>query len=382
MAELAPQGFSLATDVAEWLVRQGVPFRVAHELAGACVRGCEERGIELWDLTDDDLAAIDARADPRRPRGAHRRGFARVPRRPRRHGAGPRRRAARRAARGARPAPRLAGRLAATPERVAELPDQRLLQDLRGTGAQDGQILLGDAHPHRPLTGRAREALPGGYVREVHADLLDGRRRVGRTAVPHSAVVASTPRTVRAVLTSARRAVPAVRTRPASRRARGCRRPAVRTWSARSARPAPAGRPSGRVRRPGRAGRTAPATRRPRRTDHPTGPRHRPPRPSPGAARAAGPLPAWPGPWPARCRPPGRSRPARPRPPGGRPRHHARTRCRARDPRPGVRPARRAAGRQAGRTRSRTGRTSGRDRRRASRQAKGRPSGHAGTIGR
>src|SRR3712207_613396 len=39
MAELAPQGFSLATDVAEWLVRQGVPFRVAHELAGACVRG-------------------------------------------------------------------------------------------------------------------------------------------------------------------------------------------------------------------------------------------------------------------------------------------------------------------------------------------------------
>ena len=47
MAELAPQGFSLATDVAEWLVREGVPFRVAHEVAGACVRRCEERGIEL-----------------------------------------------------------------------------------------------------------------------------------------------------------------------------------------------------------------------------------------------------------------------------------------------------------------------------------------------
>ena len=30
MAELAPQGFSLATDVAEWLVREGVPFREAH----------------------------------------------------------------------------------------------------------------------------------------------------------------------------------------------------------------------------------------------------------------------------------------------------------------------------------------------------------------
>ena len=37
MAALAPQGFSLATDVAEWLVRRGVPFRVAHEVAGACV---------------------------------------------------------------------------------------------------------------------------------------------------------------------------------------------------------------------------------------------------------------------------------------------------------------------------------------------------------
>src|SRR5699024_4869314 len=45
MAVLAPQGFSLATDIAEWLVREGVPFRVAHEVAGACVQVCEERGI-------------------------------------------------------------------------------------------------------------------------------------------------------------------------------------------------------------------------------------------------------------------------------------------------------------------------------------------------
>lgn len=64
MAELAPQGFSLATDVAEWLVKQGVPFRVAHELSGACVRACEARGIELWDLTDADFAAIDPRLTP------------------------------------------------------------------------------------------------------------------------------------------------------------------------------------------------------------------------------------------------------------------------------------------------------------------------------
>jgi argininosuccinate lyase len=64
LAELAPQGFALATDVAEWLVRQGVPFRTAHELAGACVRVCEARGIELWDLTDGDLAAISPSLTP------------------------------------------------------------------------------------------------------------------------------------------------------------------------------------------------------------------------------------------------------------------------------------------------------------------------------
>jgi argininosuccinate lyase len=64
LASLAPQGFSLATDVAEWLVRAGVPFRVAHEVAGACVRRCEERRIELWDLTDDDLAALSPHLTP------------------------------------------------------------------------------------------------------------------------------------------------------------------------------------------------------------------------------------------------------------------------------------------------------------------------------
>jgi argininosuccinate lyase len=64
MADLAPQGFALATDIAEWLVRSGVPFRVAHEVAGACVRECERRGIELWDLSDDDLAAISPTLTP------------------------------------------------------------------------------------------------------------------------------------------------------------------------------------------------------------------------------------------------------------------------------------------------------------------------------
>ncbi|CAA9324024.1 MAG: Argininosuccinate lyase [uncultured Nocardioidaceae bacterium] len=64
MAELAPQGFSLATDVAEWLVREGVAFREAHEIAGSCVRRCEADGIELQDLTDADLAAISPSVTP------------------------------------------------------------------------------------------------------------------------------------------------------------------------------------------------------------------------------------------------------------------------------------------------------------------------------
>ncbi|WP_408641654.1 argininosuccinate lyase [Solicola gregarius] len=64
MEALAPQGFSLATDVAEWLVREGVPFREAHELSGACVRACEAADKELWDLTDADLAEISPHLTP------------------------------------------------------------------------------------------------------------------------------------------------------------------------------------------------------------------------------------------------------------------------------------------------------------------------------
>jgi argininosuccinate lyase len=64
MAALAPQGFALATDIAEWLVRQGVPFREAHELSGAAVKQAESRGVELWDLTDEEYAAISGHLTP------------------------------------------------------------------------------------------------------------------------------------------------------------------------------------------------------------------------------------------------------------------------------------------------------------------------------
>ncbi|WP_309117593.1 argininosuccinate lyase [Saccharothrix sp.] len=64
MAEVAPAGFTLATDIAEWLVRQGVPFRVAHEAAGECVRVAEARGVGLEDLTDEEFAGISPHLTP------------------------------------------------------------------------------------------------------------------------------------------------------------------------------------------------------------------------------------------------------------------------------------------------------------------------------
>jgi argininosuccinate lyase len=65
MAELAPAGFTLATDIAEWLVRQGVPFRVAHEAAGECVRLAEARDTGLAELTDAELAGVHPALTPK-----------------------------------------------------------------------------------------------------------------------------------------------------------------------------------------------------------------------------------------------------------------------------------------------------------------------------
>ena len=64
MAELAPQGFSLATDVAEWLVTQKVPFRDAHEISGSLVAFCEEHGLELDQPTNEQFAGISAHLTP------------------------------------------------------------------------------------------------------------------------------------------------------------------------------------------------------------------------------------------------------------------------------------------------------------------------------
>lgn len=64
MEELAPAGFTLATDIAEWMVRQGVPFRVAHEAAGECVQKAEDKGTDLAGLDDEDFAQIHSSLTP------------------------------------------------------------------------------------------------------------------------------------------------------------------------------------------------------------------------------------------------------------------------------------------------------------------------------
>ena len=61
LAEQATEGFTLATEVADWLSQNGVPFSEAHEITGALVRYCEEKAIDLSELTPADLAAVDAR---------------------------------------------------------------------------------------------------------------------------------------------------------------------------------------------------------------------------------------------------------------------------------------------------------------------------------
>nr|WP_221244063.1 argininosuccinate lyase [Cryobacterium roopkundense] len=64
MAELAPQGFSLATDVAEWLVKRHVSFRDAHEITGSLVKFAETNALDLHEVDDEALLAISPHLVP------------------------------------------------------------------------------------------------------------------------------------------------------------------------------------------------------------------------------------------------------------------------------------------------------------------------------
>ena len=60
----APTGFSLATEIADYLVRKNVPFANAHEAAGACVALCEKLSLELHQLSDEQFATIHPALEP------------------------------------------------------------------------------------------------------------------------------------------------------------------------------------------------------------------------------------------------------------------------------------------------------------------------------
>ncbi|HEV7933827.1 MAG TPA: argininosuccinate lyase [Actinomadura sp.] len=61
---LAPQGFALATDLAELLVRRGVVFRDAHEVVGHLVVWCQVHDKDFDDLTDEELAKVSPHLTP------------------------------------------------------------------------------------------------------------------------------------------------------------------------------------------------------------------------------------------------------------------------------------------------------------------------------
>lgn len=63
MALAAPTGFSLATEIADYLAKKKVPFAHAHEAAGKCVAICEETDRQLHQLTDEEFATIHPELD-------------------------------------------------------------------------------------------------------------------------------------------------------------------------------------------------------------------------------------------------------------------------------------------------------------------------------
>lgn len=65
MLEATPLGFSLATEIADFLVRSHVPFAIAHECAGKCVALCEKTSRQLHELTDSELTTIHPALTPK-----------------------------------------------------------------------------------------------------------------------------------------------------------------------------------------------------------------------------------------------------------------------------------------------------------------------------
>jgi argininosuccinate lyase len=63
MLQAAAEGFSTATDLADYLVKKGLPFRDAHEAVARAVRQAAEAGKDLVDLSLEEMRAISPQID-------------------------------------------------------------------------------------------------------------------------------------------------------------------------------------------------------------------------------------------------------------------------------------------------------------------------------
>ncbi|MDQ3733961.1 MAG: argininosuccinate lyase [Actinomycetota bacterium] len=64
LAASTTTGHALATEVADWLVRGGVPFSEAHQVSGLLVSRASAAAVELWQLSDDAMREVDRRLTP------------------------------------------------------------------------------------------------------------------------------------------------------------------------------------------------------------------------------------------------------------------------------------------------------------------------------
>lgn len=63
LAKQATWGHTLATDIADYLSLNGVPFRESHEIVGALVKACEERGIDISEMSVELAQSVEPRID-------------------------------------------------------------------------------------------------------------------------------------------------------------------------------------------------------------------------------------------------------------------------------------------------------------------------------
>jgi argininosuccinate lyase len=54
----AALGHSLATEIADFLVKKNIPFNQAHEISGKCVKLAESKNMEVHQLSESDLSSV------------------------------------------------------------------------------------------------------------------------------------------------------------------------------------------------------------------------------------------------------------------------------------------------------------------------------------